>query len=391
MLMDGARSGIFHRTSNLKGTLSLPTTTHRVAANGRALSDLALIASGAMAPLTGFMGFRDYESVLDGCVLQDGTPLGLPVTLSVSAEEAARLRDGEAIEVTDVAGTLRGRMVVEEKYTRNRREEALQVFGTDDVAHPGVRTLMETEHDVCLAGPVEPVGSPLRSAVAHLPSTPAEVRAAIQKRGWKTVVGFQTRNPVHRAHEYILRCALEMVDGLLLHPLVGDTRAEDVPVEVRMECYEVLLRHYLSGDRALLGVFPAAMRYGGPREALYHATLRKNYGCTHFIVGRDHAGVGSYYGPYDAQRIFDRFSPAQLGIVPLKFDATFYCTACGSHASSKTCGHAEDRRLSLSGTLVREMLRNGQPLPVEFTRPEVAAVLGRYYQSNRAQEAPAPS
>lgn len=336
--------------------------------DAKTTADLELIATGAYSPLTGFMGSADYGRVLAELRLADGTPWSLPITLRVT--DTARLPDVVALQGT---GGVLGLLEVKEVYPASREEEAALAFGTTDTAHPGVAQLY-AQGKFVVAGDVQV----LRRAEPTFPELaldPAATRRVFAERGWRTVVGFQTRNPVHRAHEYIQKAALETVDGLLLHPLIGPTKDDDIPAAVRVRSYRVLLDGYYPPDRVLLAAFPAAMRYAGPREAVFHALVRKNYGCTHFIVGRDHAGVGQYYGTYDAQRIFERFRPDELGIQPLCFEHTFYCRRCGAMASPKTCPHDADSRVTLSGTRIRELLRNGELLPPEFSRPEVAQVL----------------
>ena len=346
-----------------------------VSLNPRQLSDAHMIAQGAFSPLGGFMGHEDYTSVVRHMHLADGLPWPLPVTLAVSSLQAPGLKEGTQVALADGVGEVVGILALAGKFRREQEEEAQQVYRTTEAAHPGVANLYQ-EGDVLLGGNVTLFQELLlEDGISSHHRTPAQTREAIDKQGWRTVVGFQTRNPVHRAHEYIQKCALEMVDGLLLHPLVGETKGDDIPASVRMRCYEALLDGYYPQGRVLLSVLPAFMRYAGPREAVFHALVRKNYGCTHFIVGRDHAGVGNYYGPYDAQHIFQEFDPGALGITPLFFENSFYCRSCHGMATEKTCPHDSDHRVSLSGTQVRAMLGRGEMPPEEFTRPEVAQIL----------------
>ena len=341
----------------------------------RELSDLEMLAVGALSPLTGFVGEKDYHSILETMHLANGLPWTIPVTLSLTDEEHKRIGGADAVTLLSrEGGPALGVLEVAEVFRRDREKEAVAVFGTEDAAHPGVKALHDAG-DWCLAGEVRVFRLPEHRDFRQYRLTPRETRAAFAERGWKRVVGFQTRNPIHRAHEYIQKCALEIVDGLLVHPLMGATKADDVPPDVRMRCYEALFRDYYPKDRAMISVFPAAMRYAGPKEAIWHAICRKNYGCTHFIVGRDHAGVGDYYGTYDAQAIFEEFEPGELGITPLKFEHSFYCHTCEGMASPKTCPHDDSVRVILSGTKVREMLRSGDRPPPEFSRPEVAEIL----------------
>jgi sulfate adenylyltransferase len=347
----------------------------RVTLTSREVSDLDMLACGALSPLVGFMGREDYERVVEEMRLASGLVWALPVCLAVP--EAPH---GERVALADESGTLLGVLDVEEVYEYDRQREAERCFRTTDEAHPGVARLYG-QHPLYLAGLVTVFERP-RPQFEELARDPVETRGIFADRGWKRVVGFQTRNPIHRAHEYLTKVALETVDGLLIHPLVGDTKSDDVPAATRVECYRVLLESYYPPDRVLLSAFPAAMRYAGPREAVWHAICRKNYGCSHFIVGRDHAGVGDYYGTYDAQLIFDEFEPHELDIEPIFFEHSFFCRKCGSMASAKTCPHPAEEHVFLSGTKVRELLSAGEVPPEEFTRHEVAEVLIEAYRSS---------
>jgi sulfate adenylyltransferase len=345
-----------------------------VVLTSREVSDLDMIGSGALSPLEGFMGREDYERVVEEMRLASGLPWALPVCLAV--DEAPQ---GDRVALADVGGRKLAVLEVAEVYDYDRHREAENCFRTTDEAHPGVARLY-AQKPKYLAGSVTVFERP-EPEFAELALDPRDTRAAFAERGWRRVVGFQTRNPIHRAHEYLTKVALETVDGLLIHPLVGDTKGDDVPVDVRVACYRTLIDDYYPADRVLLSAFPAAMRYAGPREAVWHAICRKNYGCSHFIVGRDHAGVGDYYGSYDAQLIFDEFEPHELDIEPMFFEHSFWCNACGSMASAKTCPHDKDQHVFLSGTKVRELLASGEVPPTEFTRPEVAVVLIEAYRS----------
>ncbi len=344
----------------------------------RILADLYMIAVGALSPLEGFMDSATYESVLETMKLTSGLPWSIPVVLPATQQEVAEFHVGDRVALIAPDGTLAAKLDVTEVFEHDFAREALSVYGTEDAAHPGVAAL-QTFGPKCVAGSIHYVYA---NDISGFPSdnlTPAETRVRFDEAEWGTVVAFQTRNPIHRAHEYLHKCALEMVEGLLIHPLVGETKPDDLPADIRMESYRTILDLYYPKDRVLLSVLPAAMRYAGPREAIFHAIIRRNYGCTHFIVGRDHAGVGNYYGSYDAQEIFDEIDADLLGIVPLKFEHAFWCTRTGQMASNKTSPSTPEERVFLSGSEVREMLSRGERPPVEFTRPEVADILMKMY------------
>lgn len=350
----------------------------RVTLDERAHSDLELMAVGALSPLDGFMSEADHRSVVNDMRLSNGLVWSIPVNLATDAATADKIRLNSDVALADAAGRVVGLLRVTDKFSFDWREEAQKVYLTTEDKHPGV-AYIAARKPVLLGGPVQLLHPRAPEFPAHH-RTPEQTRALFRERGWKRIVAFQTRNPIHRAHEFLTKCALEIVDGLLLHPLVGETKADDIPAPVRMKCYEALVQKYYPQERVVLSTLPAAMRYAGPREAIHHALMRKNYGCTHFIVGRDHAGVGNYYGTYDAQKMFDRFKPEEIGIEPLKFEHTFWHTGLKEMVSNKTSPGPKEAHLALSGTKVREMLGKGEILPEEFTRPEVSRILIEHYR-----------
>jgi sulfate adenylyltransferase len=356
-------------------------TLPRIMLKSRELSDLIMLAMGAFSPLKGFMGSEDYNGVVRGMRLKSGWLWPIPIALAVSNEQAATIREGQKVAlVNQEQDEVLASLLVEEKYSYDKKAEAIGVFSTDDTNHPGVKGIYQ-QGDIYLGGEVSVFsegGYPDRFPEFARPS---KTRAIFAEKGWSKIAAFQTRNPMHRSHEYLTKIALEVCDGLLIHPIVGRLKTGDIPAEVRMECYRVLLDNYYPEDRVVLKVYPMEMRYAGPREAVLHAIIRQNFGCSHLIVGRDHAGVGSYYGPFDAQTIFDRLKPGDLHIEPLKLDATFWCHRCGAMASARTCPHPDKDHLLVSGTLLREMLARGERPPEEFSRREVADILINYYQA----------
>ena len=356
---------------------SLPAVT----LSPREQFDLEMIAIGAFSPLEGFMTQIDFNRVCREMRLGTGAVWPIPVTLCPPDDVAQKIALGSRICLKDDKGRPLALMNVREKYAHDRNLEIPNVYKTEDEAHPGVAAVKK-QGNYCIAGPVDVINPSYEPEFPDYRLPPAKTREAFAQRGWSTIVAFQTRNPIHRSHEYLTKVALEMTDGLLIHPLVGETKSDDIPAETRMQCYKVLIDNYYNKDKTMLSVMPLAMRYAGPREAILHALIRKNYGVTHFIVGRDHAGVGTYYGTYDAQKIFDQFDvPKDIGVTILKFEHTAWCKVCAAVVSSKTCPHGPDQKVATSGTKVREMLKSGQRPPNEFSRPEVADILIKWAQT----------
>jgi len=359
----------------------------QITMNTREVSDLIMLGMGAFSPLEGFMCKEDYHGVLKEMHCKDGTFWPVPITLSLSKAEADSLKEGQDVALVDkITGEIMGILSIEERFSYDKDMEAKSIFKTDDMKHPGVKKLYE-QGEILLGGPVKVLsegGYPSRFPGYF--ARPQEVRQIFEDREWSQVAAFQVRNPIHRSHEYCTKIALEISDGIFIHPLVGALKADDIPAEVRIECYEVLLEKYYPKERVLMRVYPMEMRYAGPREALLHAIIRQNFGCSHLIVGRDHAGVGNYYGPFDAQKIFETLKPNDLEIKPLNIDWTFYCYKCEGMASLKTCPHSTEDRCLISGTELRRMLSMGEMPPPEFSRPEVLEILIDYYKGLKRQK-----
>jgi sulfate adenylyltransferase len=348
----------------------------------RERDDLIMMGIGAFSPLDGFMGKADWQGVCNEMRMADGIFWPIPITLSITKQEASRIKEGqEVVLIDDENNELMGSMVIHEKYTIDKAYECKEVFKTDDVKHPGVAKVM-AQGEVNIGGPVKVFSEgEYPKKFKNLYATPEETRKIFEERGWKTIAALQLRNPMHRSHEYIAKIALEVSDGLFIHQLIGKLKEGDIPAEIRMKCVDVLIENYFPKERVIQKGYPLEMRYAGPREALLHAIFRQNYGTTHLILGRDHAGVGNYYGPFEAQEIFNQVPMDALIIKPLKIDLTFYCYRCKGMASPKTCPHGERDHLTLSGTLLRKMLTKGDTMPEEFSRPEVLAILKKYYSN----------
>lgn len=369
----GTLINCFAKNEELKALTEHAAKLTSIAVSKRVLCDIEMIAIGAFSPLNGFVGEKDYKSIIEKMRLSNGLIWPIPITLSVHKEEYEKIKNQKEIALKNESNEIVAILSLKEIYEPDLKKEAELVFKTTDKNHPAVNYLFESG-SYYLAGDLK-VLKHTYDEFSEYNLGCLKTRQIFSEKGWKKIVAFQTRNPVHRAHEYLLKVALETVDGLMLHPTMGETKGDDIPANIRMKCYKVILEKYFPSDRTLLCIMPASMRYGGPREAVLHAIIRKNYGCTHFIVGRDHAGVGNYYGTYDAQKIFDEFKPGELEIMPIFFEHSFYCKACGGMASYKTCPHEKSNHMILSGTKVREMLRAGEMPPVEFTRPEIAKIL----------------
>ncbi len=361
-------------------TLRRAKTLKQVPMTSRETSDFLMLGMGAYTPLTGFMGHDDWRGCCADMKLAGGLFWPIPITLSCTQELADSIAVEEEVALVDAdSGEVMGTLEVTEKYKIDKAFECEHVFRTADPKHPGVAKVMG-QGDVNLAGRVTAVSEGVYPQLYKgLYYRPAETRALFTDKGWSRVAAFQTRNPMHRSHEHLAKIAIEICDGLLIHQVLGALKGGDIPAEVRVKAIDALTEQYFVPGTYIQAGYPIEMRYAGPREALLHAVFRQNFGCSHLVIGRDHAGVGSYYGPFDAQHIFDQLAPGSLVIQPLKIDVTFYCYKCGGMATARTCPHSNDERLQISGTRLREMFSNGEKIPEEFSRPEVVAVLQEYY------------
>jgi sulfate adenylyltransferase len=355
--------------------------------SSREKGDIIMLGIGGFTPLEGFMTHTDWQGVCDGMKMANGLFWPIPITLSTDKATADGIKTGADIALVDPDdGAILATMLVTEKYSIDKAHECAMVFKTTDLEHPGVKMVME-QGDINLAGPIKVLSTGgFAEKYGEQFMTPAQTRAKFHELGWTRVAAFQTRNPMHRSHEYLAKIAIETMDGVLVHSLLGNLKPGDIPAEVRSEAIGVLVENYFAPNTVIQAGYPLDMRYAGPREALLHALFRQNYGCSHLIVGRDHAGVGDYYGPFDAQKIFDHIPKGSLETVNMNIDWTFWCKKCGGMCSQRTCPHTKDDRILLSGTKVRSMLSEGQPLPVEFSRPEVAQVLQKYYAGLTAEQ-----
>ncbi|MDH4134661.1 MAG: sulfate adenylyltransferase [Gammaproteobacteria bacterium] len=362
-------------------------TLTQIKMTSRETGDVIMMGIGGFTPLTGFMTKADWQGVCDGMKMANGLFWPIPITLSTDKATASNFKEGQEIALADrESGEIMATMKITEKYSIDKAHECMQVYKTTDLEHPGVKMVME-QSEVNLAGPIKVLSTgSFKEEYGDQFMTPAETRAAFEKLGWTKIAAFQTRNPMHRSHEYLAKIAIETMDGVLIHSLLGALKPGDIPAEVRSEAIEVLVKNYFAPNTVIQAGYPLDMRYAGPREALLHALFRQNYGCSHLIVGRDHAGVGDYYGPFDAQKIFDEIPKGSLETVNMNIDWTFWCNKCGGMASQRTCPHTKDDRILLSGTKVRAMLSEGKDLPVEFSRPEVAKVLQKYYAGLSAEQ-----
>jgi sulfate adenylyltransferase len=378
LLLDGAA-----RKAELDRAKALP----KIKLASREVGDVIMLGIGGFTPLTGFMTKADWQGVCDGMKMASGLFWPIPITLSTDKATANGVKEGAEVALVDSeSGEIMATMKVTDKYSIDKAHECMMVYKTVDLAHPGVKMVME-QGDVNLAGPVKVLSvGKFKEEYGDQFMTPAETRAKFEQMGWSKIAAFQTRNPMHRSHEYLAKIAIETMDGVLIHSLLGALKPGDIPAEVRSEAISVLVDNYFAPNTVIQAGYPLDMRYAGPREALLHALFRQNYGCSHLIVGRDHAGVGDYYGPFDAQKIFDEIPKDALETKNMNIDWTFWCNKCGGMASQRTCPHGKDDRILLSGTKVRSMLSEGQDLPVEFSRPEVAKVLQKYYAGLTAEQ-----